>query len=64
MDFLDDPEEMTPEARHAEVAAILAAGYARLATRASTENPLDSPATPMPLCGLTDGESGPMEAAS
>ncbi len=25
--FLDDPEEMTPEQRLAEVAAILAAGY-------------------------------------
>jgi hypothetical protein len=30
MDFLDDPDEMTPEARLREVAAILAAGYLRL----------------------------------
>ncbi len=51
MDFLGDPEDMTPEARDAELACILAAGYARLRARASTENPLDSPATPMPLCG-------------
>lgn len=51
MPFLEDPDYMTPEALFAEVAAILAAGYVRLATRASTENPLDSPAIPMPLCG-------------
>jgi len=30
MDFLDDPEEMTPEERLGELAAILAAGYLRL----------------------------------
>lgn len=33
MDFLDDPEEMTPEQRLAEVASILAAGYSRLRAR-------------------------------
>jgi hypothetical protein len=65
MTFLDDPMEMTPAQRLAEVAAILAAGYLRLRTPPSTENPLDSPATPMPLCGegLTDGESDPTEVA-
>ena len=51
MDFLDDPEEMTPEALLAEVATLLAAGYLRLKARTFTENPLDSPATAMPLCG-------------
>jgi hypothetical protein len=51
VDFLDDPEDMTPEARLAEVATILAAGYARHPRLPSTENPLDSLATPMPLCG-------------
>ena len=29
MDFLDDPAEMTPDQRLAEVAAILAAGWLR-----------------------------------
>ena len=37
MEFLDDPDEMTPEQRLAEVAAILAAGILRL----FTEKPLD-----------------------
>jgi hypothetical protein len=64
LDFLDGPEEMTAEQRLADVAAILAAGYLRLKTRAFTENPLDCSGGPMPLCELTDGESAPMEAAS
>jgi hypothetical protein len=33
MQFLDDPEEMTPEERFREVAAILADGYSRLRAR-------------------------------
>jgi hypothetical protein len=76
MDFLERPEEMTPEARVAEIVAILAAGYVRMrrpatepATGASpppfTENPLDCSGAPGPLCaeGLTDGESAPVEVA-
>ncbi len=47
MERRDDPDEMTPEAQLAEVAAIPAAGYVRLTTRASIENPLGSPASPM-----------------
>jgi hypothetical protein len=30
MDFLDDPEDLTPAQRLAEIAVILAAGYLRL----------------------------------
>jgi hypothetical protein len=74
MDFLDDPDEMAPEERLAEIAVILAAGYLRMrrstaepAPTASphpfTEKPLDSSREPLPLCdqGLTDGESVPAE---
>ena len=67
MEFLDDPEEMTPEQRLAEVAAILAAGYLRqrrsgLEPMAPfTENPLDCSGRERP-CG-TDGltEREPVE---
>jgi len=57
--FTDDPEEMTPEHRLAEVAAILATGYRRL----FTEKPLDCPGAPAPVLdeGLTPGEPGPSE---
>ena len=60
-----DPEEMTPEQRLAEVAAILVAGYLRHKTRLFTENPLDCSDGLMAVCdhGLTDRESVPMEAA-
>ena len=67
MDFLDDPEEMVPEERLAEVAAILAAGYLRLRqARAAlaaesppfTEKPLDCPRPPAPVLGLTPREAG------
>ena len=74
MDLLDDPEDMTPEQRLGEVAAILAIGYLRLRQSSaqpaadrdsppSTENPLDFSRQPLPLCveGLTDGESAPAE---
>ena len=59
MDFLDDPEEMTPEERLDEIAAVLAVAYLRLRNRgvehaarpgAFTENPLDCSERPMPLC--------------
>ena len=59
MDFLDDPAEMTPEARLAEIAAILAEALVRLRKRSIehaaspgtfTENPLDCSDPPMPLC--------------
>jgi hypothetical protein len=76
MDFLDDPEEMTPEDRLAEVVAILAAGYLRLRqspsmpatdleSPPSTAKPLDCPGEPLPLCdeGLTDGEPAPTEVS-
>jgi hypothetical protein len=65
MDFLDDPEEMIPEARLAEVATLLATGYLRLKTRSFTENPLDCSGGPMAVCdhGLTDRESDPAEVA-
>jgi hypothetical protein len=61
MEFLDDPAEMTPEQRLAEVASILAAGYLRC--RTFTENPLDCSGAPLPLCdhGLTGREPAPTE---
>jgi hypothetical protein len=76
MDFIDDPEDLTPEERTAEIAAILATGYMRLRGHVpqlandaipappSTENPLDCSDDRVPLCdeGLTDGESAPVEA--
>lgn len=43
MDFLDDPEEMTPEERLHEIAAILALGLLRLKSR-----------NPEPAAGPTD----------
>lgn len=54
--FLDDPDEMTPEQRRSEFAAILAAGYLRQRTAPSTEKPLDVTGTPARPCenGLTD----------
>ena len=49
--FLDDPAEMTPELRLAEVAAILAAAWLRqFSRRPLTEKPLDSSRAPMALC--------------
>jgi hypothetical protein len=61
MAFEDDPDEMTPEQRLAEVAAILAAAWLR---HPFTEKPLDCSAAPMPLCvnGLT--ETDPKEHAA
>ncbi len=67
MDFLDDPAELTPEQRLAEVAAILATGWLRTFERPAalasdiagsapfTEKPLDCSAAPMAVCvnGLT-----------
>ena len=54
MEFLDDPEEMTPEQRLSELAAILAAGILRL----FTEKPLDCSGEERPcgVDGLTDRE--------
>ena len=66
MEFLDDPEEMTPEQRLGEVAAILAAGYQRLRqSRPFTEKPLDCSGAPAPVLdeGLTPGEATPSEAS-
>ena len=62
MDFLDDPEDMTPEQRLAEVAAILASAWLR---HPFTEKPLDCSATPMPLCvnGLTGRDPAPVEVS-
>ena len=64
MDFLDDPEEMTPEQRLAEIAAILAAGYLRVRRSRPepvapfTENPLDCSGDERPcgVDGLTERE--------
>ena len=54
--FLDNPAEMTPEQRRAEIAAILSQGYLR--SRPLTENPdkpVDVVRDPTPPCdnGLT-----------
>jgi hypothetical protein len=65
MDFLDDPAEMTPEQRLAEVAGILAAGWLRRPlTLPFTEKPLDSPAAPMPLCVNELTQRDPAEDAA
>jgi hypothetical protein len=67
MDFQDDPEEMSPEQRLAEVAAILAAGWLRRPlTLPFTEKRLDCSAAPMPLCvnGLPCREPAPLEAST
>ena len=63
MAFEDDPDEMTPEQRLAEVAAILATGWLR---RPFTEKPLDCSTAPMPLCvnGLAGREPAPVEDAA
>jgi hypothetical protein len=62
MPFEDDPDEMTPEQRLAEVAASLAAGWLRCPF---TEKPLDCSAAPMALCvnGLPGREPAPVEAS-
>ncbi len=75
MDFLDDPAEMTPGQRLAELAAILAAGYLRARACSATsvsapvspptlDKPLDVSGTPRPPWdeGLTDGD--PAEAGA
>jgi len=78
MDFVDDPREMSPEARLRELAVILVAGLARLKhDRAelaqpvdppplSTDNPLDSLGEPRPsLCdGPVDQEPAHGEVAA
>jgi hypothetical protein len=72
VDFLDDPEEMTPGERLDEIAAILAGGLVRLRKRGVehaaspgtfTENPLDCFEPTMPLCdnGLTGRDPVPAE---
>ena len=43
MDFITDPEEMSPSERLSELAAILAAGYMRLRKRPELAAPVDSP---------------------
>ena len=62
MSFEDDPQEMTPEQRLADVAAILARAWLR---HPFTEKPLDCCASPMPLCvnGLPDREPVPVDVA-
>jgi hypothetical protein len=68
MEFLDDPEEMTPEQRLSEVACILAAGYIRLRrsrdSAPSAENPLDCSGAPMALCDNGLERADPEEHAA
>jgi hypothetical protein len=67
MPFEDDPEEMTPEQRLAEIATILAAGYFRLRRHNSapfTENPLDCSGAPMAVCGNGLSQRDPEEHAA
>jgi hypothetical protein len=42
MDFITDPDEMSPSERFSEVAAILALGYLRLRRRPVLASPPDS----------------------
>jgi len=53
---MDRPDEMTPEQRLREVAAILATGYLRLRATES-DKPLDCPAPPKRPLGLTVTET-------
>jgi hypothetical protein len=71
--FEDDPDEMTPEARLAEIATILAAGFLRLRKRGvehaadpspSTENPLDCSGPPMAVCDNRLTQRDPAEDAA
>jgi len=68
MDSFDDPEEMTPEQRLDEIAAILASGYLRLrrfhVSTASTENSLDCSVPPIPLCDIGLTRRDPEEHAA
>jgi hypothetical protein len=64
--FADDPAEMTPKQRLAEVAAILASAWLRRPHALPfTEKPLDCSAAPMPLFvnGLPGREPAPMEVS-
>jgi hypothetical protein len=61
MPFEDDPDEMTPEQRLAEVAAILTAVWLR---RPFTEKPLDCSAAPMAVCVNGFTEIDPKEHAA
>jgi len=76
MEFLNDPEDMTPEQRLGEVAAIVAAGLLRMrASKAElapeadvpafTEKRLDRFGGPRPLCveGLTGRDPAPVEVS-
>ena len=67
MPFEDDPDEMMPEQRLAEVAAILAAGWLRRPhVLPFTEKPLDCSDPPMPLCvnGLPRRDPAPVEVSA
>ena len=63
MPFDDDPDEMTPEQRLTELAAILAGAWLR---HPFTEKPLDCSVAPMPLCvnGMPGRESVPTEVSA
>jgi hypothetical protein len=65
MDFQDDPAEMTPELRLAEVAAILAAAWLRRPPALPfTEKPLDCAAAPMAVCHNRLSQRDPEEHAA
>jgi hypothetical protein len=67
MPFEDDPDEMTPEQRLVEVAAILAAAWLRRShTLPFTEKRLDCSTAPVPLCvnGLAGREPVPVEVSA
>ncbi len=74
--FVNDPEEMTADERFTELAAIFAAGYARMRERMAmiapdprahvfTEKGLDRSGQPRPLSveGLTGGDPDPVEVS-
>jgi hypothetical protein len=64
--FADDPADMSPEQRLAEVAAILSMAWLRRPhTLPFTEKSLDCAAAPMPLCvnGLPGREPAPVEVS-
>jgi hypothetical protein len=70
MDFITDPEEMSPSERLSELAAILAAGYMRLRKRPELAAPTDPPDSRLDSRGeqrppldtaLTPGDPGNQE---
>lgn len=66
MGFLEDPEQMTPEARMDELAAILAKGYLRLLTSSppQADSPVLASASPNKGLDSSPATSGLLDVES